>query len=150
MSRREDILDNIVTQMQSIKTRDGYNNTMQLVTRDASNWARQQPKELPSIVVTWIDWAADATGAQNQHVEVNSFIVRLLGTMRERHDQQDFLDGMLLDIENAMCDDTSLVLGSNIGYVIPIRIQPFWAENEELIYFAFDFRVAYWYVYGDP
>ena len=149
-TKREDILDNIVAQMQSIKTRAGYNNDMKLVTRNATNWARLQTKDLPAVHVTWVDWSADATGAQLQHVEVDSFIVRILGTLRERKDQQDFLDGFLKDIEDAMCNDTSLVLGDNIGYVVPIRIQPFWGENEELIYFAFDFRVAYWYVYADP
>ncbi len=149
MSKREDILDNVETVLKTITLANSYNNDIGKVSRDISNWTNIQAKDFPFAIIYWKGNALEGTGATNQYID-SDFTVTIGGGISSKHEAVQELNDFLEDIEKAMCNNSSTVLGDNTGYVVPQSIEPFYSERTEMITFEFDFTVNYWYVYATP
>ena len=149
MSQRENILDNIVTTLKTIKTTNGYNNNIGLVTREPNDWNKLQPNQKPAAMVTWSSDEKDTetiTGS-GQYV-LSSLNVVIRGVVYSKTGIEEKLNEFAEDIEVAMAADE--YRGGYANYTIPKSITVYQGEDSYNIVFDYEFLIGYHYIYGSP
>jgi len=149
MSKRESILDNIVTTLKTITTANGYNNNIGLVTREASDWSKLLPNQKPATIVLWSSDEKDTETIPmaGQYV-LSSLNVVIRGIVYAKSDIEGALNDFAEDIEKVMAVDETR--GTYANYTIPRLITVFQGEDSYNIVFDYEFMVGYHYIYGTP
>jgi len=145
---RERILDNIETTLKGIKTVDGYNENVGLVTREIYNWTNLSPRDKPAVIIQWVqDDKSNDINIEGQHI-LSFLRVRIRGVYYSKTDLEGKLNDFLEDIEKIMSADQTR--GGYANYTSPDVINTYQSESEFNVIFDFDFVIQYVYVYGSP
>jgi len=149
LSKREDILDNVVTSLEGIKKSEGYNNDIGLVTREVNDWNKLLPNQKPAAMVFWTsdDKETETISLSGQYVLSNLNLV-IRGVVYAKSGLEEALNDFAEDIETIMAVDEER--DSNANYTIPRRITVYQGEDSYNIIFDYEFVIGYHYVYGSP
>lgn len=149
MSKREDILDNIVTTLNNITKANSYNNDIGLATREPNDWNKLLPNQKPAAIVLWSSDEKDTeTIPMSGQYVLSTLNVVIRGIVYAKSDIEGALNDFAEDIEKVMAADETR--GTYANYTIPRLITVFQGEDSYNIVFDYEFTIGYHYVYGTP
>lgn len=107
MAKRESILDNIETVLDTITTANGYNNDIGLATRETTDWMRLQPKQIPAAIIQWTKDEREPRDVQGHYlISTLTVVIRgVIAKVRASDDMEQKVNEFSEDIEKALAVD---------------------------------------------
>lgn len=146
MSKRENIIANRVTALETIKVANSYNYDIDTVTRELKHF--RDLNGYPSAVIVNAGETKDADDLHFKNI-IAKLTIRVRGIVKAEADIETVANNFLEDIEKAMCND--ITCGANANYIAPSDIRMYNAvAMDEIMIFDVDFIANYQYLYGSP
>ena len=147
MAKREAILTNIVTTLETITVDNGYNNNIGLVTREPKDWVNLKPKDLPTACVQWSPDEREVKQIQGNNI-LSTLTIIIRGVVYAKTDIETEINKFTDDIEIAMMVDDKR--GGNAMYTNPGTITVYQSLAQFYSTFDFKFEIKYQYMKGAP
>lgn len=147
MSKREDIIANIVTTLNTITVANLYNYDISTVTREIKHF--RDLDSYPSALVLNAGEERESKSISGNHVR-SLLTVRIRGIVKAEEEIETVANNFLEDIEIALCSAASRRRGGYAEDTWPSKVYMYNGPGKDIQIFDIDFELWYNFLYGSP
>jgi len=147
MSKRESIIANIVTTLNTITVLNEYHYDINTVTREIKHF--RDLDSYPSALVVNAGEERESKSLSGGHVR-SLLTVRIRGIVKADEEIETAANNFLDDIETALCSADSRRRGGYAEDTWPSKIYMYSGTSDDIQIFDLDVEMWYNYLYGSP
>lgn len=147
MSKRENIIANIVTTLNTITEDNGYHYNINTVTREIKHF--RELDDYPSVLIVGAGEERESKSLSGNYVR-SLLTVRIRGIVQAESDIETAANNFLDDIETALCSADSRRRGGYAEDTWPSKVYMYSGTSDNIQIFDFDFELWYNFIYGSP